>query len=432
MLLIYKIHGGNPMNEKNILKGYEYAKEAYAAAGIDTDKAIALADKLPVSMHCWQGDDVLGFDGTGALEGGIQTTGNYPGRARTAEELRADIDFARSLIPGATKLNLHACYAEKHGKKIDRDAYTIEEFADWLAWAKEAGIGLDFNPTYFSHPMMDGNFSLSSPKKEVRDFWIEHGKRCREIGQEFAKGLGKTCVTNFWMPDGFKDNVASSRYYRELMTASLDEIFADKSIDESIAPSAIESKLFGIGVESYTVASHEFSLGYAIKNNKVYCLDAGHFHPTEVISAKISAVLQTVDKVLLHVSRGVRWDSDHVITLDDELQRIMDEIVFGGYEDRVFIGLDFFDASINRIACWAIGMRNARKAILNACLCNHELIAKKELEGDFTARLALQEERKSLPAGAVWDYYCLTKGLPVGTDWLDAVKKYEKDVLSKR
>ena len=420
------------MNEKNILKGYEYAKEAYAAIGVDVDAAIAKADAIPVSMHCWQGDDVIGFDGVGSLDGGIQTTGNYPGRARTADELRGDIDFALGLIPGTTKLNLHASYAEKNGKKIDRDAYTVAEFQNWIDWAKGHGMGLDFNPTYFSHPMMDGVFSLSSPKADVRRFWIEHGKRCREIGFEMAKQLGKPCVTNYWMPDGFKDTCVNTKLYRDRMTESLDEIFADKSIDETIAPCAIESKLFGIGVESYTVASHEYSLGYAIKNNKVYCLDAGHFHPTEVISAKISAVLANLDRVLLHVSRGVRWDSDHVVALDDELQRIMDEIVFNGFENRVFIGLDFFDAAINRIACWAIGMRNARKALLNACLANSAEMQKKEAEGDLTSRFAMLEERKSMPAGAIWDYYCLTKNVPVGMDWMAQVRQFENDVLSKR
>ena len=420
------------MNEKSILQGYEYAKEAYAAIGVDVDAAMQRADAVPVSMHCWQGDDVIGFDGSDSLDGGIQTTGNYPGRARTADELRADIDFARTMIPGATKLNLHASYAEKGGKKVDRDAYTVAEFRNWLDWAKENKIGLDFNPTYFSHPMMDGNFYLSSPKADVRKFWIEHGKRCREIGNAFAKELGQTCAINYWMPDGHKDTCVDTKGYRDRMTASLDEIFADKSISQDDVFCSLESKLFGIGVESYTVASHEYSLGYAIKNGLGYTLDAGHFHPTEVISAKISAVLQNLDKVMLHVSRGVRWDSDHVVALDDELQRIMDEIVWNHFEDRVFIGLDYFDAAINRIACWAIGMRNARKALLNAYLANADEMRAKELEGDLTARFAMFEERKSMPAGAVWNYYCLTHNVPVGLDWLEQVRKYEADVLSKR
>ena len=420
------------MNEKNILQGYEYAKEAYAAIGVDVEAAMKRADAVPVSMHCWQGDDVIGFDGSDSLTGGIQTTGNYPGRARTADELRADIDFARTMIPGATKLNLHASYAEKNGKKIDRDAYTIAEFQNWVDWAKANGIGLDFNTTYFAHPMMDGDLSLSSPKENVRRFWIEHGKRCREIGNEFAKQLGQPCAINYWMPDGMKDTCVGTRAFRERMIAALDEIFADKSISQKDVPCGLESKLFGIGVESFTVASHEFSMGYAIKHGLCYTLDAGHFHPTEVISAKISAVLQSVDKAMLHVSRGVRWDSDHVVALDDELQRIMDEIIFNHFEDHVFIGLDYFDASINRIACWAIGMRNARKALLNACLANADEMRAKELEGDLTARFAMFEERKSMPAGAVWNYYCLTHNVPVGLDWLEQVRKYEADVLSKR
>jgi len=420
------------MNEKLILAGYEYAKETYAAAGIDVEAAMKKADAIPVSMHCWQGDDVIGYDGADSLTGGIQTTGNYPGRARNAEELRADIDFARTMIPGATKLNLHASYAEKNGKKVDRDEYTIAEFQNWVDWAKAQGIGLDFNPTYFGHPMMDGDLSLSSPKEANRKFWIEHGKRCREIGNEFAKQLNTPCAINYWMPDGMKDTTVGTRAFRERMTASLDEIFADKSISQKDVPCGLESKLFGIGVESFTVASHEFSLGYAIKNGLAYTLDAGHFHPTEVISAKMSAVLNFVDNTILHVSRPVRWDSDHVVALDDELQKIMDEIIFNEYQDRTFIGLDYFDASINRIACWAIGMRNARKALLNACLADYKTMQKVETEGDYTTRMAMVEERKSMPASAIWDYYCLTHNIPVGMDWLAQVKKYEAEILSKR
>ena len=419
------------MNKEQIVKGYQYAKEVFAGYGIDVDAALAKVDAIAVSMHCWQGDDVIGFEGTGALTGGIQTTGNYPGRARTAQELRADIDFAMSMIPGQTKINLHACYADKHGKDIDRDAYTVDEFREWVDWAVEKGVGLDFNPTFFSHPMMDGDFSLASLDPVKRRFWIEHGKRCREIALEFARATGKPCVVDYWMPDGFKDVCVDTKLYRDVMRASLDEIFR-ADIDEELVPCALESKLFGIGVESYTVASHEFSLGYAIKNNKLYCLDSGHFHPTEVISAKLSAVLEFVDKVLLHVSRGVRWDSDHVVAHDDELQKIMDEILFNGYEDRVFIGLDYFDASINRIAAWVIGMRNVRKALIAAALAPLAQMKKAESEGDYTARLTLQEERRALPVGAVWAYYCMTRGVPYDGAWLEQVKTYEKDVLSKR
>lgn len=418
------------MKESSVIKGYEYAKEVYASHGVDVEKAIARADAIPVSMHCWQGDDVLGFDGSGSLTGGIQTTGNYPGRARTPEELRGDIDKALSLIPGVTKLNLHASYAEKNGKKIDRDAYTIDEFRNWVDWAKARDMGLDFNPTYFSSPRMDGDFSLSSFDEGTRKFWVEHGKRCREIGLAFAQELGKPCAINFWMPDGYKDTCVDTAKHRDIMTRSLDEIFA-VNIDKNLVPCAIESKLFGVGVESYTVASHEYALGYAISRGVYYTLDAGHFHPTEVISAKISAVLQFMDKILLHVSRGVRWDSDHVITLDDELQRIMDEIIWNGYENRTFIALDYFDAAINRIAAWAIGMRNARKAILNACLAPADAIRQSEYTRELTARFAGLEERKTLPFGAVWDYYCMTKGVP-GGNWFDEVTAYEKDVLSKR
>ena len=399
-----------PVSREKIQQGFEFAKEIYGANGVDVESAIARADAIPVSMHCWQGDDVIGFDGSDALSGGIQTTGNYPGRARTPEELRADIDKAISLIPGKTKLNLHACYAEKNGKRVDRDAYTIAEFSHWLDWAKAAKIGLDFNPTYFSHPMMDGEFSLSSFDENKRSFWVEHGKRCLEIAEAFATGTGEVSTVNFWMPDGYKDTCTDTVRHRERMTRALDEIFAT-SYDKKSVLASVESKLFGLGVESHTVASHEYSLGYAISRNVLYTLDAGHFHPTEVISAKISAVLQFLDQILLHVSRGVRWDSDHVITLDDELQRIMDEIVWNGYDKRVFIGLDYFDASINRIAAWAVGMRNARKAILQACLAPLEAIRRAEYSADYTARLARLEDRKTLPFGLVWAFYCETKGI---------------------
>ncbi len=418
------------MNETQILKGYEYAKAVYADQGIDVEAAIARADAIPVSMHCWQGDDVIGFDGLDSLTGGIQTTGNYPGRAKTPDQLRSDIDFALTMIPGETKLNLHASYAEKNGKKLDRDAYTIEQFQNWVDWAKERNLGLDFNPTYFAHPRMDGDFSLSSYDKGTRDFWVEHGIRCREIGLEFAKQLGKVCAINYWMPDGYKDICADTKLHRDLMTDSLDRIFAP-DIDEKLVPCSIESKVFGIGIESYTVASHEYAFGYAVKNNKAYTLDAGHFHPTEVISAKLTACLQFLDNVLLHVSRPVRWDSDHVVLLDDELQKIMDELIINNLDNRAFIALDYFDASINRIACWAIGMRNTRKAILNACLAS-PAIAGAEHQGDLTSRLALQEERRTMPFGAIWDYYCMTKNVGVGSQWLAKVKQHEKDVLSKR
>lgn len=408
------------MNEQSVTRGYAYAKEQYAAYGVDVEAAMEKADRIPVSMHCWQGDDVIGFDGGGALSGGIAATGNYPGRARTAQELRADIDFARTMIPGAVKLNLHASYADKHGRDIDRDAYTIAEFQEWADWAKGQGLGLDFNPTYFSHPRMDGDFTLSSLDKGTRDFWIEHGIRCREIGLEFARQLGQPCAVNYWMPDGYKDACADTKLRRDLMRESLDAIFAP-DIDEELVPCGLESKLFGIGVESYTVASHEFSYGYAVKNRKLYTLDAGHFHPTEVISAKLTACLEFLDKVLLHVSRPVRWDSDHVVLLDDELQKIMDEIVLNGLEDRVLIGLDYFDASINRIAATAIGARSARRALLLAMLRPMEELKKLEYEGNTTKRLALLEEVKMLPAGLVWDYFCESQNVP-GREWIKDLK----------
>jgi len=419
------------MNEKNIEKRFELAAQLFEEKGINVKKRLELVDSIPVSMHSWQGDDLIGFDGVGELTGGIATTGNYPGRARTAEELRKDIDFTLSLFPGTTRLNLHSCQCEKNGKKIDRDAYTIDEFRSWIDWGLEKNVCLDFNPTYFSHPMMDGNFSIASRDKAKREFWIEHGKRCREIGAEFGKLQKSPSIVNFWMPDGYKDVPADTLALRNLMRESLDQIFSEK-FDHSEELDAIESKLFGLGVESYTVASHEFSLGYATTRKMLYTLDAGHFHPTETISSKISAVLQYLDGLMLHVSRGVRWDSDHVVTYDDELQNIMYEIVNNGYTEKVHIGLDYFDASINRIACWAIGMRNVRKALLKAALMPVDEIRKCEVEGDYTSRLALQEEAKQLPYSSIWDYYCLTKGSPVGQDWLSKVKDYERSTLSKR
>ena len=418
------------MKEALIIKGFEYAREQYEKVGIDVEKAIERADKIALSMHCWQGDDVVGFEGADTLTGGIAVTGNHPGRACTPIELREDIDQARKFIPGKTKLNLHACYAEKNGKKIDRDSYTLDEFRNWVEWAKQQGLGLDFNPTFFSHPKMDGNFSLSSFNEDTRRFWIEHGKRCHEIGLEFAKRLNEPCIINYWMPDGYKDNCADSVIRRKLMTTSLDAIFSEKA-DDTLVPCAVESKLFGVGIESYTVVSHEYALCYALSRNKLYCLDSGHFHPTETIASKISPLLLFMDTLLLHVSRGVRWDSDHVVTYGDELQQIMDEIIFNDFESRVFIGLDYFDASINRIAAWIIGMRNARKALLAASLAPISLIRKAEFEGDHTLRLALMEERKNLPVGAVWDYYCLTQDVH-GSEWIDMVKQYERRVLDLR
>lgn len=417
--------------DKQVIKGFEYAKERFLELGVDVEEAIKKADAVPLSMHCWQGDDVVGFDGADSLTGGIAVTGNYPGRARDFAELTADIHKALGLIPGQKKLNLHACYAVKDGRKVDRDAYTGKEFEPWVDFAKQEGLGLDFNPTFFSHPMMDGNLSLSSPDENKRRFWVEHGKRCREIGRFFAKRLGKPCVINFWMPDGTKDTCANTRAYRERMTQSLDEIFADREGLDT-APCALESKLFGVGVESFTVVSHEYSLGYALSRDIMPCMDMGHFHPTEQVGMKVGAVLAFADKLLLHVSRPVRWDSDHVVSLNDDLQLLMDELVFSDLLPRTALGMDYFDASINRVAAWAIGMRNARKALLSSFLAPQQLFKDADSRGDHTAVLALMEERRSLPVGAVWDYYCVNQGIPADSDWLLKIKAYERDVLSKR
>lgn len=422
------------MKQELIQKGFEYAKEVYAAQGVDVEKAMEQAAKFAISLHCWQGDDVIGLESeAGGTSGGIQTTGNYPGRARSGDELRQDFLKAISLIPGKKKLNLHASYAELHGRKKDRDAYTEEDFADWMAFSRENKLPLDFNPTYFGHPFVADGFSLSSRDEKHRRFWIEHGKRCREIGEAFGKAQGESCVINFWMPDGYKDTPADTDTPRRLMREALDEIFeSTKAIGAPDVLDAVESKLFGIGVESYTVGSGEFMLGYAMSRGKLLTLDTGHFHPTEQVSDKLSAVMQYLPKILLHISRPVRWDSDHVVSWDQETSRIFNEIIANGYEDRVLCALDYFDASINRVAAWVIGVRNAQKAILSAYLTNHAKLRKAEVEGDFTSRLALQEDYKALPFGPVWDMYCLKQGVPVENEWLDIVKQYEKDVLSKR
>lgn len=421
------------MKDRQVTLGYEYASKVYEDHGVDVGKAMRDCAAIPVSMHCWQGDDVSGCESAaGGASGGIATTGNYPGRARGADELRADIDQALRLIPGKKKLNLHASYAEKNGRAVDRDAYTLELFQNWVDWASEKGLGLDFNPTFFSHPKAESGFTLSSADKGVRDFWIEHGKRCREIAAGFGKALGQTSVVNFWMPDGYKDVPADTAAPRQRMLESLDAIFAAGKMDPALEEDAVESKLFGLGVESYTVGSHEFMLSYALTRGVLYTLDAGHFHPTEVISAKISAILQFLPNLLLHVSRGIRWDSDHVITLDDELQNIMNEIVLNGYQNRVRIALDYFDASINRVAAWVIGMRNAQKALLRAFLTPRAKALEAEKAMDYTARLALLEEAKTLPFSAIWDAYCEEQNVPVGGAWLDAVKAYEAAVQFKR
>ena len=416
---------------KSTTAAYRLAHERYATLGVDVDHALRALAKIPVSLHCWQGDDVGGFENFGnALGGGIAVTGNHPGKARTPDELRADLEKALSLIPGQHRLNLHAMYGEFGGRKVDRDAIEPAHFKNWIAWAKANGLGLDFNPTCFSHPKAADGFTLSHRDKGIRQFWIEHCQRSREIGAAMGKALGTPCVTNVWIPDGFKDTPADRQSPRERLVAALDEVFK-KPLPAKHNLDAVEGKLFGIGAESCTVGSHEFYLGYAITRRKLLCLDAGHFHPTESIADKISSVLLYVPEILLHVSRGVRWDSDHVVTFTDELQAIAREVIATGHADRVHLGLDYFDASINRIAAWVIGTRNLLRALLLALL-EPPAIRAAELTGDHTARLALQEESKSLPFGAVWDYYCETKGVPVGEAWLAEVKGYGKSVLNKR
>ncbi|MFR1518242.1 MAG: L-rhamnose isomerase [Clostridia bacterium] len=414
-----------------VKESYELAKKRYAQYGIDTDKVMEALKKIPVSMHCWQGDDVIGFeDPNGQLTGGIQTTGNYPGKARTPDELRSDIEKALSMIPGKHRINLHAIYGDFEGD-VERDRIEPKHFQKWVDWAKKNDIGLDFNPTCFSHPMSSSGMTLSHPDKNVRDFWIRHCKACREIAAYLGKELGTPSVTNFWFPDGMKDVTVDKYGPRKRMLEGLDEIFSVKYPKEYILD-AVESKVFGIGAESYTVGSNEFYMGYAVSRGKLLCLDAGHFHPTEVISDKISAVFCYIDELLLHVSRPVRWDSDHVIILDDELKNIAAELVRNNFVGRTHIGLDFFDASINRIAAWVIGMRNMQKALLFALLEPTAQLVSYEKDFDFTSRLAMTEELKTLPAGAVWDYFCESNGVPVGDEWLAEVRKYEQEVLFKR
>jgi len=421
------------MTDKRIEQAYAMAKEQYAAMGVDTEAAMKKLTAVPISMHCWQGDDVGGFETAGAelSGGGIQATGNYPGKARTIEELQSDVDKAMSLIPGTHRLNLHSCYLDNGGALVDRNEMEPKHFQTWIDWGKGKLHGMDFNPTYFSHPKAADGFTLAHPDKGIRQFWIEHGIACRKIGTAMGKAFGTPTVTNFWMPDGYKDIPVDRVGPRQRLAESLDAIFADK-IDPSIHLDAVESKLFGIGAESYTVGSHEFYMGYSVSRQILLCLDAGHYHPTEVISDKISAVMMFVPELLLHVSRPVRWDSDHVVVLNEELFAIAQELVRSGKLDKVHIGLDFFDASINRVAAWVIGTRNMIKALLYAMLEPTQEMKDAELAMDYTKRLAMMEELKTLPFGAVWDYYCHTQNAPVGMAWFDQVRRYEKDVLSKR
>lgn len=418
-------------NAKGIEQAYKLANERYAGLGVDTDKAMDRLSRIAISLHCWQGDDVGGFESAAGLSGGgIMATGAYPGKARTADELRADVEKALSLIPGKHRLNLHAMYAETKGK-VERNELEPKHFANWVQWAKANGLGMDFNGTYFSHPKAADGFTLSSPDEGIRKFWVEHGIACRKIGAYMGKELGTPCVTNTWIPDGYKDIPVDRKGPRMRLKKSLDEMLA-KSMDHKHLLDAIEGKLFGLGSESYVVGSHEFYVGYAVANKTVLCLDMGHFHPTEVVSDKISAVMTFVDELLLHVSRGVRWDSDHVVILSDELQALAQELVRGDYLGRTHIGLDFFDASINRIAAWVIGTRCMLKALLLALLEPTAKLQQMEAAGDLTSRLALLEELKTLPFGAVWDYYCTKSNVPAGDAWLGEVKAYEKNVLGKR
>lgn len=398
---------------------------------MDVDAAMSTLASMPVSLHCWQGDDVGGFEQSGdSLGGGIAVTGNHPGRARTPDELRADLDMAMSLIPGHQRLNLHAFYGEFGEKRIDRDAIEPQHFARWIDWAKDRGIGLDFNPTCFAHPNASTGMTLAHAEKSIREFWIEHCRRARAIGAAMGKALETPCITNIWVPDGFKDTPADRLAPRERLAESLDAVFATPLPPEWNLD-AVEPKLFGIGSESCVVGSAEFYLGYCITRKKLLCLDAGHFHPTETISDKISSVLLYLPRILLHVSRGVRWDSDHVVTLTDDLLAIAREIVAVGGTERVHIGLDYFDASINRIAAWVIGVRSMQKALLLALL-EPPAIRQAESDGDLTARLALQEEAKMLPAAAVWDRFCALADVPVGGAWLDDIRAYERTVITQR
>jgi L-rhamnose isomerase len=418
--------------ESRIERAFALARERYAEAGVDVGGAIERLARVPISLHCWQGDDVTGFENTGqALGGGLAVTGNYPGRARTPGELRADVEKALSLVPGRHRLNLHASYAETGGARVDRDALEPRHFQGWIDWAKQQHVGLDFNPTFFAHPKAADGFTLAHPDPAIRQFWIAHGVACRRIGAAMGRALGSPCVTNVWIPDGYKDTPVDRKSPRERLAQSLDTIFAEP-IDPAHNLDAVEGKLFGLGSESYVVGSHEFYLGYAIARKKLLCLDAGHFHPTETISDKISAVLMWVDRLLLHVSRGVRWDSDHVVTLTDDLLAIAQELVRGDFLARVHVGLDFFDASINRVAAWVIGTRSMLKALLAAMLEPTSALRQAEAAGDFTGRLAMLEEAKTMPVGAVWDYYCVRNGVPPDGAWLDEVQAYEREVLARR
>ena len=417
------------MNEE---KRYDEAKAVYSEIGVDVDAAIERVSKIPVSMHCWQGDDVRGFENPdGDLTGGIQTTGNYPGRAKTIDQLRADFEKATSLIPGKKRINLHAIYLDNKGQKVERDEIEYKHFESWVQWAKGKGYGIDFNPTCFSHKLSDDGLTLAHPDEKVRKFWIDHCIKSRQIAEQIGKELGDTVVTNYWVPDGMKDIPADRMGIRARLEESLDAVFAGP-IDKKYDLDSVEGKVFGIGAESFTPGSNDFYLAYAVKNGIMLTLDTGHFHPTEMVSDKISTACLFVDDILLHVSRPVRWDSDHVVIFDDELKAIANEIISNDLDKRVHIGLDFFDASINRIAAWTIGTRSMQKALLFAALTPNAELKEAERTMNYTKRLALMEEIKTYPFASVWDYYCEKQGVPVRGKWFDEVKKYEEDVLSKR
>jgi len=421
----------NP-TEAQIQQAYSLAHERYATFGIDTDQAIDRLEKIAISLHCWQGDDLGGFENPeGQLGGGLAATGNYPGKARNADELRRDLDMVFTLLPGSHRLNLHAIYAETGGKKVERTDLRPKHYLAWKDWAKANHHGIDFNPTCFSHPKAANGFTLSHRDPAIRQFWIDHCIASRKIGEYFGMELGTPAVTNIWIPDGYKDSPVDRSTPRILLQEALDAILAEK-IDPRFNLDAVEPKLFGLGSESYVVGSMEFYTAYAVSRGILLTLDAGHFHPTETIGDKISSLLIYLDQLLLHVSRGVRWDSDHVVTFNDDLQAIAQEIVRSDALDRVHIGLDYFDASINRIAAWTVGARNTLRALLNALLEPYDLLCEVETEGDFTQRLALLEELKVLPANAIWDYYCMKKNVPVGMTYMDIIKDYEKKELCSR
>lgn len=420
------------MNKK-IEDAYKLAKNEYARYGVDTDAVLNILKGIPISIHCWQGDDVRGFEKVNeTLSGsGLVSTGNYPGRARDINELREDIEKAFSLIPGSKRLNLHAIYGDFKGKLINRDEILPEHFSSWIDWAKKQGVGLDFNPTLFSHPMAESGYTLSNSDEKIRGFWVEHVKKCRQISNYIGRELKNRCINNIWIQDGSKDLTVSKYRHRKILLGSLDDIFSISYPEENMLDS-LESKLFGIGLEAYTVGSHEFYLSYAVKKNKLITFDTGHYHPTEIVSDKLSAVLCFLDKILLHISRGVRWDSDHVPILNEEIVDIMSEIIRADAINRVFIATDFFDGSINRIGAWVIGTRTVMKALLIALLEPTDILIMYENDNNLFARLAFMEALKVMPFNSVWDFYCESEGVPTDTGYINEVLKYEKDVISKR